>query len=73
MNFAAAFSPAAVKKGAAAGKILGVVAKACGGGGGGKPAFAQAGGSDPSKLDAAMEVAKAELQKVLGGAAAAPQ
>lgn len=65
VNFTAAFSPAAVKKGLAAGKLLGAVAKACGGGGGGKPAFAQAGGNDASKLDAAMDLARSELEKAL--------
>lgn len=69
VNFSAAFSPGAVKKGLAAGKLLGQVAKACGGGGGGKPAFAQAGGSDASKVDAAMDLARAELKKALGGSA----
>ena len=65
VNFAAAFSPAAVGKGLAAGKVLGIVAKICGGGGGGKPAFAQAGGSDASKVEEALAVALAELRKVL--------
>ena len=31
------------------------VAKVVGGGGGGRPDFAQAGGKDPSKIDAALE------------------
>ncbi|MEW5317397.1 MAG: hypothetical protein WDW38_008695 [Sanguina aurantia] len=43
-SFVAAFSPAVVKGGLQAGKIVGVVAKVCGGGGGGKPNLAQAGG-----------------------------
>jgi alanyl-tRNA synthetase len=37
-----------------AGKIVQEVAKAVGGGGGGRPDLAQAGGKDPSRLDAAL-------------------
>ena len=38
-----------------AGKIIGEIAKLVGGRGGGKPDLAQAGGSDASKLDEALE------------------
>jgi alanyl-tRNA synthetase len=38
-----------------AGELAGQVASQVGGRGGGRPDFAQAGGSDPSKLDAALE------------------
>jgi alanyl-tRNA synthetase len=37
-----------------AGELAKLVATACGGKGGGRPDFAQAGGTDPSKLDAAL-------------------
>lgn len=47
----------AVKSGAHAGKLVGEVAKITGGGGGGRPNMAQAGGKDPSKIDAALEKA----------------
>lgn len=40
-----------------AGKVVGAVAKVCGGGGGGKPALAQAGGKDASKTAEALELA----------------
>ena len=43
-----------VGKGAHAGKLIGPLAKLCGGGGGGKPDRAQAGGKDASQLDAAL-------------------
>jgi len=43
-----------VKQGKHAGKIVGAVAKLCGGGGGGRPDLAQAGGKDPAKLDEAL-------------------
>jgi alanyl-tRNA synthetase len=42
-----------------AGKLVQEVAKAVGGGGGGRPDLAQAGGKDPAKLDAALELAYA--------------
>jgi len=45
-------------KGAHAGKLIGPIAKVCGGGGGGKADRAQAGGKDPSKLKEAIELAK---------------
>jgi alanyl-tRNA synthetase len=47
-----------VKKGLHAGKLVGQVAKVIGGGGGGKPTMAQAGGKEPEKLSAALEMAK---------------
>ncbi len=52
--FAASASEQAQRAGVAAGALVGRVAKVTGGGGGGKPAFARAGGSDASKLDAAL-------------------
>ncbi|MBI5687530.1 MAG: alanine--tRNA ligase [Verrucomicrobia bacterium] len=48
-------TPDLVKRGKNAGKIVGELAKICGGGGGGRPDMAQAGGKDPSKLDAALQ------------------
>ena len=50
-------SPDLVKQGKQAGKIVGELAKICGGGGGGKPDLAQAGGKDASKLGEALSVA----------------
>ena len=38
-----------------AGDLVRDVAKVVGGGGGGRPDFAQAGGKDPSRIDAALE------------------
>ncbi len=66
VNFVAAFSPEAVKKGLQAGKVIGAVAKICGGGGGGRPNFAQAGGKDDSKLGEAIAEAKALVTAGLG-------
>lgn len=50
-----------VASGQQAGKLVGQVARLCGGGGGGKPALAQAGGKDASKLQEALELAKNTL------------
>jgi alanyl-tRNA synthetase len=47
-------TPDLVKAGKNAGKIVGALAKICGGGGGGRPDMAQAGGKEPAKLDEAL-------------------
>ncbi|GBF88584.1 alanine-tRNA ligase [Raphidocelis subcapitata] len=60
-NFVCALSPGAVAAGLQAGKVVGQVAKVCGGGGGGKPALAQAGGKDAGKLPEALAVARDAL------------
>jgi len=52
-----------VKQGKHAGKIVGELAKICGGGGGGRPDLAQAGGKQPERLSDAL-AAVAELVKV---------
>jgi alanyl-tRNA synthetase len=53
-----AVTPDLVKQGKHAGKIIGVIAKQCGGGGGGKPDRAQAGGKLPEKLAGALAGAR---------------
>ena len=47
-------TPDLVQEGKNAGKIVGALAKLCGGGGGGKPDLAQAGGKQPEKLAEAL-------------------
>jgi alanine--tRNA ligase len=47
-----------IKQGKQAGKVVGELAKLCGGGGGGKPDLAQAGGRQPENLDKALARAK---------------
>jgi alanyl-tRNA synthetase len=49
-----------------AGKLIQEVAKAVGGGGGGRPDLAQAGGKDPARLDAALELAHAFVARAAG-------
>ncbi len=51
-----------VDRGLKAGDWVGAAAKMVGGGGGGRPDMAQAGGSDPSKLPAALDEAKATMR-----------
>ncbi len=54
LNFIAACGPQAVKNGAHAGNLLREVSAICGGRGGGRPDSAMSGGSDLSKIDAAL-------------------
>jgi alanyl-tRNA synthetase len=49
-----------------AGKVVGAVAKIVGGGGGGRPHMAQAGGKDPSKLDAALQAVPEIVREMMG-------
>ena len=57
----AAGTDAAVKAGFAAGNVIREIASKVGGRGGGKPAMAQAGGSDVSGIDAALDAARTLL------------
>ncbi|MCK8818095.1 alanine--tRNA ligase [Natroniella sulfidigena] len=56
--FVAMITDDLVEQGYHAGEIIGQVAQVAGGGGGGRPTMAQAGGSRPDKLTAALEKAK---------------
>jgi alanyl-tRNA synthetase len=55
-------TPDLVKTGKHAGKIVGELAKLCGGGGGGRPDLAQAGGKQTEKLASAL----AEAARIIG-------
>src|SRR5690606_23990623 len=56
----------AVAKGLHAGKVLQEASKLVQGGGGGRPDMAQAGGKDPSGIDAALRKAEETLRMQLG-------
>nr|WP_282706962.1 alanine--tRNA ligase [Natroniella acetigena] len=56
--FVAMITDDLVEQGYHAGEIIGQVAQVAGGGGGGRPTMAQAGGSQPDKLTAALEKAR---------------
>jgi len=58
---------AATSKKVSAGALIGEVAKLVGGRGGGRPDFAQAGGNDPSKLEAALQAVPGLVAEKLGG------
>ena len=50
-----------------AGNLVKELAPIVGGGGGGRPDFAEAGGKDPSKIDALLEAAPAAVRAAVGG------
>ena len=58
VNLVAAASYSAMAKGAHAGNLIKEIASLVGGGGGGRPNMAQAGGKDPSGVDACIAKAK---------------
>ena len=60
---AVATNEAARKSGIKAGDLVRGASKILGGGGGGKPDFAQGGGSDASKIDAALQSLTHEAMK----------
>lgn len=66
VSLVAAFSQGVTQKGLQAGKLIGAIAKICGGGGGGRPNLAQAGGKDADKLPDALEAARQSLRTGLG-------
>ena len=59
VNLVAACSDDLIKAGLKAGDWIREAAKVTGGGGGGRPQMAQAGGKDPTKLNEALDVARA--------------
>jgi alanyl-tRNA synthetase len=67
VSLMAAVTDGAMKRGAHAGNLIKGIAALVGGGGGGRPNMAQAGGKNPSGVDAALaqakEVLKAQLTK----------
>ncbi len=66
VQFVAMATQGAIGKGAHAGNIVREAAKVCGGGGGGKPAMAQAGAKDASKVEEALKAAETVIETQLG-------
>ena len=62
VNLVAMATDGAIAKGAHAGNLIKEIAPKVGGGGGGRPNMAQAGGKDPSGIDAALEQAAVTLE-----------
>ena len=63
--FIASVSKDLIDKGLHAGNLIKEAAKEAGGSGGGRPDFAQAGGKDPKRLNAALEKARELIKKDL--------
>jgi len=63
----ASVTPDVVERGGDAVEIVRRMGRLMGGGGGGRPAMAQAGGSDPGKLDEALKLASTILEEQLEG------
>ena len=64
-SFLAMVTPDLTKR-VSAGDIVKAAAQAAGGGGGGRPEVAQGGGTDPSKVEAALAAARALIESKLG-------
>ena len=65
VSLVAMATPAAVAAGAHAGNIIKKAASIVGGGGGGKPAMAQAGGKDPSKIGECVSAIPGIIEEML--------
>ena len=66
VNFVCKVSKDCTSKGLHAGKIIKAAAQAAGGNGGGRPDMAQAGGKLTEKMEEALSIGKAEINKALG-------
>jgi alanyl-tRNA synthetase len=66
VHLVANVAPSVVERGVKAGDLVRAAAEVVGGRGGGRDTLAQAGGRDPEKLDEALDVARAEIEKALG-------
>jgi alanyl-tRNA synthetase len=66
VGLVALFSKEAVGHGLSAARVIGEAAPVVGGGGGGRDEMAQAGGRDPAKLDEALAVARAAIEREIG-------
>jgi alanyl-tRNA synthetase len=66
VHLVANVAPSVVERGVSAAELVRAAAPIVGGGGGGRDTLAQAGGKDPERLDEALAVARAEIEKALG-------
>jgi alanyl-tRNA synthetase len=66
VDLVASVSPGLVERGLHAAEIVKAAAEVVGGGGGGRDTLARAGGRDPDKLPAALEVAREAIESALG-------
>ena len=66
VNLVAAATDGAIARGAHAGNLIKEIAALVGGGGGGRPNMAQAGGKDPSGVDACIAKAKESAEAQIG-------
>ncbi len=66
VDLVASVAPALVGRGLNAAEIVRAAAEVVGGGGGGRDTLARAGGRDPAKLPAALEVAREAIESALG-------
>jgi alanyl-tRNA synthetase len=65
VDLVASVAPALVERGVRAGEIVKLAAAEVGGGGGGRDTLARAGGRDPEKLQAALDVARRAIESAL--------
>ncbi|HTW42499.1 MAG TPA: alanine--tRNA ligase [Solirubrobacteraceae bacterium] len=66
VHLVASVAPELVGRGVKAGAIVKAAAAVVGGGGGGRDTIAQAGGREPERLPEAIELARREIESVLG-------
>ena len=67
VSLVVAVTPSVVAQGVKAGEVVAAAAALVGGGGGGRDTIAQAGGKDPEKLDEALALAAATIERELQG------
>ena len=65
VHLVANFTKGATARGLSAAEVVKRAAEVVGGGGGGRDTMAQAGGRDPDKLDAALQVAREAIEAKL--------
>jgi alanyl-tRNA synthetase len=65
VDLVASVAPALVERGVRAGEIVKLAAAEVGGGGGGRDTLARAGGRDPERLQAALDVARRAIESAL--------